>query len=169
MLVTFAHLCVNGLRPRPNGRHFPDELLKCIFFIKIHEFRLKCHRIVFTKVPVNNIPALVQIMAWRRPDDKPLSEPMMVRLPTHICFTPPQWVKNLSIYSRIRLQLTIQWHPCIFLLKHHRIIRVKKPSIAVIYPPSQHQQSQVIWVFPVKCLSKRMWSTHDRSLYCIIG
>ena len=28
--------------------------------------------------PFNNIPALVQIMAWRRPDDKPLSEAMMV-------------------------------------------------------------------------------------------
>ena len=26
--------------------------------------------------PINNIPALVQIMAWRRPGDKPLSEPM---------------------------------------------------------------------------------------------
>ena len=32
-------------------------------------------------------------MAWRRPGDKPLSEPMMVRLPTHICVTRPQWVK----------------------------------------------------------------------------
>ena len=31
-------------------------------------------------------------MAWRRPGDKPLSEPMMVRLPTHICVTRPQWV-----------------------------------------------------------------------------
>ena len=27
--------------------------------------------------PFNNIPALVQIMAWRRSGDKPLSEPMM--------------------------------------------------------------------------------------------
>ena len=27
------------------------------------------------KGPINNIPALVQIMAWRRPGDKPLSEP----------------------------------------------------------------------------------------------
>ena len=26
--------------------------------------------------PINNIPALVQIMAWCRPSDKPLSEPM---------------------------------------------------------------------------------------------
>ena len=24
-------------------------------------------------------------MAWRQPDDKPLSEPMMVSLQTHIC------------------------------------------------------------------------------------
>ena len=45
------------------------------------------------KVPINNIPALVQIMAWRRTGDKPLSEPMMVVLPTHICVTRPQWVK----------------------------------------------------------------------------
>ena len=27
--------------------------------------------------PINNIPALVQIMAWRHPGDKPLSESMM--------------------------------------------------------------------------------------------
>ena len=27
--------------------------------------------------PLNNIPALVQIMAWRRQGDKPLFEPMM--------------------------------------------------------------------------------------------
>ena len=41
------------------------------------------------KIPINNIQALVQIMAWRRPGDKPLSEPMVVRLP-HICVTLPQ-------------------------------------------------------------------------------
>ena len=35
------------------------------------------------KVPVNTIPALVQIMALRRPGAKPLSEPMMVRLLMH--------------------------------------------------------------------------------------
>ena len=46
------------------------------------------------KGPINNIPALVQIMAWRRPGDKPLSDPRMLRLPTHICVTRPQWVKN---------------------------------------------------------------------------
>ena len=50
------------------------------------------------KSPINNIPALVQIMAWRCSGNKPLSEPMMVRLPTHICVTRPQWVKP-------------EWHP----------------------------------------------------------
>ena len=32
-------------------------------------------------------------MAWRRPGDKPFSEPMMVSLLTHICVTRPQWVR----------------------------------------------------------------------------
>ena len=44
------------------------------------------------KSPINNIPALVPLMAWRRPGDKPLSEPMLVRLPRHISVTRPQWV-----------------------------------------------------------------------------
>ena len=46
------------------------------------------------KGPVDNIPALVQIMAWRRPGDKSLSEPMVVCSPTHICVTRPQWVNG---------------------------------------------------------------------------
>ena len=44
---------------------------------------------------INNIPALVQIMAWRHPGDKPLSEPMMVSLLTHICITRPKWVNGM--------------------------------------------------------------------------
>ena len=37
-------------------------------------------------------------MAWRRPGDKPLSEPMMIILLTHICVTRPQWV-NLKLHG----------------------------------------------------------------------
>ena len=53
---------------------------------------------------VNNIPALVQIMARRHPGDKPLSEPMMVNLLTHLRVTRPQWVKTVYIsvpYDRL--------------------------------------------------------------------
>ena len=47
------------------------------------------------KGPISNIPALVHIMAWRRPSDKPLFEPMMISLPTHIYVTRLQWVKTI--------------------------------------------------------------------------
>ena len=40
--------------------------------------------------PINNIRALVPIMAWRRPGVKPVSEPMLASLPTHECVTRPQ-------------------------------------------------------------------------------
>ena len=46
------------------------------------------------KGPINNIPALVQIMTWRRSGGKPVSEPMLVSLPMHICVTRPQWFKT---------------------------------------------------------------------------
>ena len=46
------------------------------------------------KGPINNIQALVQIMARRRPGDKPLFELMMVRLLTYICVTRPQWLNS---------------------------------------------------------------------------
>ena len=52
------------------------------------------------KGPINNIPALVQMMAWYRLGDKPLSEPMMVRLPTHICVTRPQWANTWNWFAR---------------------------------------------------------------------
>ena len=46
------------------------------------------------KEPINHIPALVWIMAWRRPGDMPLSEPIMVRIPMHICVTRSQAVNS---------------------------------------------------------------------------
>ena len=49
--------------------------------------------------PINNIPALVQIMAWRRPSDKPLSEPVVVSLQMHISVGRPQWVNSGLITS----------------------------------------------------------------------
>ena len=60
-------------------------------------------RSVLSPNPINNIPALVHIMAWRRVGDNPLFEPMIVSLLTHICVTRPQWVKSVRfiIFRRI--------------------------------------------------------------------
>ena len=49
-------------------------------------------------------------MAWRRSGDKPLSEPMMVRLPTHICVTRPQWV--IVSYNKLIRQRGVRFHIC---------------------------------------------------------
>ena len=84
-------------RPGQNGRHFADDIFKCIFLNENVWIPTKISLKFVSKGPINNIPALVQIMAWRRPGDKPLSGPMMVRLPTHICVTRPQRVISLSI------------------------------------------------------------------------
>ena len=90
---------VNTLRPRQNGRYFLDDIFKGIFLNENAWISLKISLKFVPKVRINNIPSLVQIMAWRRPGDNPLSEPMMVILLTHICVTRPQWV-NTTIMGR---------------------------------------------------------------------
>ena len=89
---------LNTLRPRQNGRHFADDIFKCIFLNENIWIPIKISVKFVPKGPINNIPALVQIMAWRRPGDKPLSELMMVSLTTHICVTRPQWVKYWWVF-----------------------------------------------------------------------
>ena len=79
---------------RQNSRHFADDTLKRIFVNENVRISIKISLKFVPLGPINNIPPLVQIMAWRRQGDKPLSEPMMVSLLTHICVTRPQWVKN---------------------------------------------------------------------------
>ena len=84
---------IKTLRPRQNGRHFPYDIFKCIFLNENVSVSIKFSLKFVHNGSVNNIPVLVQIMAWRRPGDKPLSEPMMVSLLMHICVTRLQWVK----------------------------------------------------------------------------
>ena len=85
MLVrSLTHICVtrpqwvNPLRPKQDGRHFPDDIFKYILLNEYVWISLK----ISLKF-VNNIPGLVHILAWRRPGDKPLSLPRIVDSPTH--------------------------------------------------------------------------------------
>ena len=75
-----------------NGRHLADDIFRCVFLNENVWISIKLSLKFVPKGRINNIPALVQIMAWCRPGDKPLSEPMIVSLPTHICVTRPQWI-----------------------------------------------------------------------------
>ena len=83
--VTICH-AINTLRQR----HFPDDIFKCIFFNENVRISINISLKFVPKGPIKNIPALVQIMAWRRLGDKPLFEPMLVSLLMHVCVTQPQ-------------------------------------------------------------------------------
>ena len=91
-----------------------------------YEFRSKFHWSLFLKAKlheISNIPAVVQIMAWRRSGAKPLSEPMMASLPTRICITRPQWVKNLGYPNYIQ-QLCTQSMPCFVAFEYWLILSI---------------------------------------------
>ena len=80
----------NKLRPRQMA-----DIFKLIFLNENLLILIKISLKFVPKSPIDNFPALFQIMAWRRPGDKPLSEAMMVSLLTHICVTRPQWVNHV--------------------------------------------------------------------------
>ena len=73
---------VNTLRPGQHGRHFPDDIFKWIFMNENVWISINISLKIVPMGPIDNIPALVQVMVWRRPGDKPLSEPMMDSLLT---------------------------------------------------------------------------------------
>ena len=87
---------LDWLRPRQNGCHFPDDIFKWIFLNENTWILIKISLKFVPKGLINKIPALVQIMAWRRSGDKPLSKAIRVNLLTHICVTRPEWVKYTS-------------------------------------------------------------------------
>ena len=103
--------CIKRLRPKQNG-----ATLQTTFS---NVFSLKISLEFIAKVAINNIPALVQIMACRRRGDMPLSEAMMVSLLTHTCVTRPQRVKVIQINPYIYILSHIQSYsqlvsnPCI--------------------------------------------------------
>ena len=94
---------LNTLRSRQNGRHLPDDIFKYIFLNENVWISLKISLKFVPRVPINNIPALVLITAWRRPGDKPLSEPMMVSILTHICVTRPHMsgISNICMLQKL--------------------------------------------------------------------
>ena len=116
---------LNTFRPKQNDRHFPNNILKWIF---LNESLWISIKISLTFVPISPIyiPALVQIMVWCRPGNKPLSEPMMVSLLTH--HWPQCWEGTGGRYlcswkTRICLSCCSQYHCCWWL--HTR--RCKEP------------------------------------------
>ena len=61
-------------------------------WMQIYKVRLNFHLSFFSKGPIKNIPALVQMMAWCGPATSHyLNQWWLASLLTHICVTRPQW------------------------------------------------------------------------------
>ena len=70
----YCIVCINTLRSKQIARHFVKDIIKCISWRKIlNKISLKCalYSLVFG---LKNMSAWVQIMAWRRAGENPLSE-----------------------------------------------------------------------------------------------
>ena len=90
-LLIIIHI-FKTFRPKQNGYHFQTTFSNVFYWLKMYKFILWFHRSLFPNCQIDNIPALVRIMAWCRAGDKQLSEAMMASLLTHICVTWSQWV-----------------------------------------------------------------------------
>ena len=94
-------MCINTLRPRQNGRYFADDIFKWIFLNENVWISIKISLKFVPQGSINNIPSLVQIMAWRRPGNKPLSE--------------SKWLVYRRIYASLGFnELTIYMQSCVW-------------------------------------------------------
>ena len=117
---------VNILGPRQNSRHLPDNIFR---FIALNEhvwISIQISLTFVTRGPTNNIPALVQIMTWRRPRDKPLYGLMMVRLLMHICVTRPQWVNGY--YMNMKPSWVSEW-----VIKFYGLSRTADSEVHIVH------------------------------------
>ena len=109
-LITTFLFCVfhtNHIEAETKWPPFSRRHVKCIFCNENIWIAIKISLKFVPKDSINNITALIQIMAWRRPGDKPISDPMMVILPTHICVTRPQWAKMIT--GNMTINFSFHW------------------------------------------------------------
>ena len=68
---------VDTLRPRQTGPHVANDMFKCIFLNENVWISIKISPKFVSRGAINNMPTLVQIMAWGRPGNKRLSGSMI--------------------------------------------------------------------------------------------
>ena len=68
--------------PGQNGHHFADDIFICVFVNEKFCILIKIQLEFVTKDPIKDNPAMVEIMAWCRIGDKPVSDPIHWRIYT---------------------------------------------------------------------------------------
>ena len=88
------------MRPRRSGHNFADDMFRCVFLIEKVWISIEISLEFDTKSPINNMPTMVQIMAWRlQATSHYLNQPWPNVL-AHLCVTPPGWVLNEWLNQR---------------------------------------------------------------------
>ena len=83
-IYVYIYIYIYSLRLRLNMCHFEYDIFKYIFMNETILISITISFKFIHKDAINNIPVLVQITAWCRPGDKPLSESMMIILLTYM-------------------------------------------------------------------------------------
>ena len=103
-----CHYCRLSSPPGQNGRHLADDMFQCVFLNKniwmSNEISLKY-------VPwglIDNISALVQIMAWRRPGVRPLSELMLTQF-TNTYMQHQREISLNSLFGSCYTEIVVSW------------------------------------------------------------
>ena len=129
---------INTLRPTQNGYHFADDMLNYNFLNENVWIPIEISLKFVPKGPIDNIPSLVQRMAWRRRGNKPLSEPMMVRLPTHnASFCLNELMQSFHEKLRGKLQRMYFWS--IQICQHYPSMQT-----SLIFPQQKKIQLQML-------------------------
>ena len=87
--------CVNTLRPRQNGRHYLDNFWNGFSYNLWISIKISLNFV--HEGPINNIPALVQIMAWRRLGDRYMILITKSQWSTHVELGPV-WLDQIQIW-----------------------------------------------------------------------
>ena len=96
MLVQFWTLTVdNSSPPGQNGRHFADDIFKCMN--EKLRILIRVSLKFVPKGPINNKSALVQVMAWAEQATSHYLKKCLLSSLTHICGTRGRWDKLFPI------------------------------------------------------------------------
>ena len=121
--MTVQNRIFNTLNLQKNWCHFTDDIVKCIFFNENVWIPFEISLKFVPKGQINNIPSLVQIMAWCRPGSKPLFEPIIA-----------SWVEKNT--NDIILRVTCVWD------QHSILI----PRCKIYIRPGCHKLISRAWI-----------------------
>ena len=161
---------LNTLRLRQNGRHFADDILKCICLNENIWISIEISLKFVPKGPINNIPALGQIMAWRWPSL--YLNQWWHSLQIHIGVTHRYWVKISQNLEGTRSVFRISKS----LLRSYEIRYISLPQpvwniyfcciiVFLLISVPMNQCSGPIIDRPLRCPLGPSWITQDLDHY----